>query len=243
MTVRSSLDRFGALLGVAVFSLSFVAEASAARPGTSALPNAQYGKTVSPDVVNSKTIYDDGDSTSDLYFSPPPTATGFQDYWYLVRGDIVSTTPPPPFNIETVSYFYRGIWNAVAGTVGVWDGGNLVTPVFVGDDNSITVGFNNVTLPTPLTIGSVGIGRFWVGVRHSYYVGSTAIECTTCRTVGLDNVGVNAPAVGFFMNAEANNVNITTATPFGLSRVPIIRAGITANANQVPVELMEFGVR
>lgn len=249
MSNRQLLGRSPAALTFALLAALFlVGVAGAAKPGKSArpgktvAPGAVVGETRAPNVVNSQTIYDDGDATSDLYFSPPPTTTGFQDFWFLVRGDIVSTTPPPPFDIETVSYYLRQVWNSSAGTVGVWSAGNLVTPFFVGDDDSITVGFNNVVLSTPLTIPAVGTGVFWLGAWHSYSVGSTAVECTTCRTVGLDDTGNNLPTAGYFISAEGPNLNITGATPFGLNRVPIIRAGITATANTVPVELLEFRV-
>jgi hypothetical protein len=250
MSVRPLLGRAGAMLGIGAFALVTLAvDVDAARPGKSSAPRSgQAARTLQPEAVNSRTIYGDGDATSDLYFSPAPVAgnTGFQDYWFLVRGDIVSTSPPPPFNIETVSYFYRQVWNATFGTVGVWTGGNLTTPVATGSDPTVSTGFNNFTLPTPLTIPAVGTGVFWLGVIHSYAIGSTAVECTSCRTVGLDDVGVNAASVGFFKSAEATpfpNPDITGPTAFGSNRVPIIRAGITANGNTVPVELMEFGVR
>lgn len=249
MLGRSPLGRTFAVLTIAAFTCFLLAGvAEAVKPGKAFDPNATVGQTVSPDVVNSKTIYDDGDASSDVYYSPPPVVgvTGYQDYWFLIRGDIVSTTPPPPFDIETVSYYYRQIWNSAAGTVAVWTPSNFGTPVFFGDDDSITVGFNNVTLTTPLTIPAVGTGVFWMGVAHSFFVGSTAAECTTCRTVGIDNVGVNGPNVGFYANRESggtgNNYDITTRTALGSSRVPIIRAGITATANSLPVELVEFGV-
>ena len=208
-------------------------------------PGAVVGQTPPPDVVNSKTIYDDGDGSSDIFYNAPPAiASGYQDWWYLVRGDIVSTTPPPPFDIETVSYYLRQIWNSSAGTVAVWSGANLTLPVFLGDDDSITTGFNNVTLTTPLTIPAVGTGVFWLGAINTFFVGSTATECTTCRVVGIDNVGANMPNNGFYITGEGSpgNQNITGATPLGSSRVPIIRAGMTATANTLPVELVEFGV-
>lgn len=241
---RNGGSRLIAVMTLAlIVGLGLVGMAGAAKPGKSVAPNAVVGQTVAPEVVNSQTIYDDGDSSSDIYYSPPPTiASGFQDFWFLVRGDIVSSTPPPPFDIETISYFYRQIWNSAAGTVGVWSGADLVTPVFVGDDNSITVGFNNVTLTTPLTVPAAGVGVFWMGVRHSFFVGSTATECTSCRTVGVDDTGNNMPGNGFFVTAEGPNSNITGAAALGGNRVPIIRAGITANSVTLPVELMEFSV-
>ena len=246
MLGRSPLGRSLAVLSIAALACFLLAGvAGAAKPGKVAHPGAVVGQTPSPDVVNSKTIYDDGDGSSDIFYNAPPAiASGYQDWWYLVRGDIVSTTPPPPFDIETVSYYLRQTWNSSAGTVAVWSGANLTLPVFLGDDDSITTGFNNVTLTTPLTIPAVGTGVFWLGAINTFPVGATAIECTTCRVVGIDNVGANMPNNGFYITGEGSpgNQNITGATPLGASRVPIIRAGITATANTLPVELVEFGV-
>lgn len=244
MIGRSPLGRTLAVITIAALACFLLAGvADAAKPGKVAHPDAVVGQTPPPDVVNSKTIYDDGDGSSDTFYNVPPVvASGWQDWWYLVRGDIVSTTPPPPFDIETVSYYLRQTWNATAGTVAVWSGANLVTPVFLGDDNTITTGFNNVTLLTPLTIPAVGTGVFWLGAIHTFPVASPAAECTTCRVVGIDNVGANMPNNGFYITGEGSNQNITGATAMGGSRVPIIRAGITATANSLPVELVEFGV-
>lgn len=241
MKLRLITAGFG-ILALASFGVAAQPEKLQSK-GVNSSSNSTGKRTLSPDVVVSKTIYDDGDATSDMFFNPPVVAAGFQDDWMLVRGD-VATISAAPFDIETVSYYYRGIWNATAGTVGVWAASNLVTPAFIGDDNTINVGWNNVTLTVPLTIAApgTGTGLFWMGVRNSFDVASPAGECTTCRVVGIDNVGVNAPNVGFYITAEGSNNNITTPTALGSSRVPLIRAGITAGSNTVPVELLEFGV-
>jgi hypothetical protein len=162
----------------------------------------------------------------------------------LVRGDVVSTTPAPPFDIETLSYYLRQFFSTW-GTVAVWQPSNLATPYFVGADSSLKIGWNNVTLTTPLTISSVGTERFWMGIAQSYDVSQPGWECTSCRVAGVDNVGVAAPIVGYSsdIDASGDSDNISTRVPLGASRVPLIRAGITATAVTVPVELLELGIQ
>jgi hypothetical protein len=202
------------------------------------------GMTPNPEVVMSKIIYDDGDATSDTFVTMPGIGTGgYVDNWLLVRGDINTVGSGLPFNIETLSYFLRQDWNSLAGTAGIWSPSDLTTPWFSGDDNTITTGFNNVTLTTPLTISTVGLARFWMGVINTYPAGAPGVECTTCRVAGVDNVGNAAPNVGFFTDRDATANNITTMTAIGSSRVPIVRAGVTATGVTVPVELLEFDVR
>ena len=113
--------------------------------------------------------------------------------WLLVRGDVNTVGSGLPFNIETLEYFFRQIWNSVAGTAGIWTPAGLAVPVFAGDDNTVTLGFNNVTLPVPVTISTVGTARFWMGVINTYPAASVGVECTTCRVAGVDTVGNAAP--------------------------------------------------
>ena len=168
---------------------------------------------------------------------------GYVDNWVIVRGDINTVGSGLPFDVETLSYFLRQDWNAIAGTAGIWAAGDLVTPHFAGDDNTIIApGFNNVTLPAPLTITTVGVARFWMGVINTFPAASPGLECTTCRVVGIDTVGNAAPTVGFFTDRDATADNITTMQPLTSNRVPIVRAGVNATGVTVPVELLEFGV-
>lgn len=205
---------------------------------------AHTGQTPNPDVVLSKIIYDDGDGTSDTFVTMPGIGTGgYTDNWLLVRGDINTVGSGLPFNIETLSYFLRQDWNSIAGTAGIWASGALAAPHFSGDDNTIVVGFNNVTLPVPLTITTVGLARFWMGVINTFPNAGVSVECTTCRVAGVDTTGNAAPNVGFFTDRDATGNNITVMTALGSSRVPIVRAGVTATGVTVPVELLEFDVK
>jgi len=243
MKLRLITAGFG-ILALASFGMAGQSE-KLQNTGVKQVSSATGKRTLSPDVVVSKTIYDDGDVTSDTFYNPPAVVgSGWQDYWMLVRGDVTTATAAP-FDIETLSYYLRDIWNTVNGTVAIWAESNLVTAYAYRNNPGvgIHIGWNNATLVTPLTIAApgTGIGKFWMGVWQSFPVSAPGAECGTCRVVGIDNVGVAAPNVGFYVTGEGGNSDITAATAMGSNRVPLIRAGITTTVT-VPVELLEFDV-
>ena len=192
-----------------------------------------------PEAVQSWTIFDDGDTTADTLVFPPGVETaGYQDHYLLVEGGVV-TASTFPFTIEQVQYYLENIYLSYA-SFGLWSAGNLNTPISSGNPGGIA-GWNTVVLAAPLQIAAAGFPAWWMGAENSYTVGNP-VPCTTCRQVGVDVGSDVVQGRGYYSDIDLLGWSVINPQPLAASQVPIIRAGITALNNTVPVELLEVNV-
>ncbi len=192
-------------------------------------------------VVNSYTIFDDGDATADTILFPPGSTTGtWQDHYFLIEGGVVSAATMP-FSVEEIQYYLENIWGSHA-TAALWSAAGLASPYAAGNFSGAAAGWNTLVLATPLQITASGFPQWWMGAWNSYTY-ATPAPCGSCRQVGVDT-GAGLPGVGrgYYSDQETAAGAITNAQPFASTEVPLIRAGITATSNTVPVELMEFSI-
>jgi hypothetical protein len=231
------------ILSVAL-ALAFVASLAIVATQSLAADRAHNSKKVTqpagpPEVVQSWTIFDDGDTTADMLVYPPGAATaGWQDHYLLVEGGVV-TASTYPFTIEQLQYYYENIYGSWA-TFGLWTPANLNT-YYSGGNPGGNVGWNTVVLSAPLQIAGPGFPGWWMGAENSYTVGNPA-PCSTCRQVGVDAGTDIVQGRGFYSDIDLLGFSAINPQPMAADQVPIIRAGITALNNTVPVELLEINV-
>lgn len=217
---------------VALASGSFAAD-RARHPNTVNQPASQ------PEVVNSWTIFDDGDMLADTIVFPPGVATsGWQDHYLLVEGGVV-TASTFPFTIEQLQYYYENIYSTWA-SFGIWTPFNL-NNFHSGGNPGGAAGWNTAILSVPLQINAAGFPGWWMGAENSYTVGNPA-PCSTCRQVGVDTGADIVQGRGYYSDIDLLGFSAINPVAMLPSQVPIIRAGITALSNTVPVELLELDV-
>lgn len=192
-----------------------------------------------PEAVQSWTVFDDGDATADMIVYPPGVATaGWQDHYLLVEGGVV-TASTFPFTIEQLQYYYENIYGSWA-TFGLWTPANLNT-YHSGGNPGGNVGWNTAVLSAPLQIAAAGFPRWWMGAENSYTVGNP-VPCSTCRQVGVDSGADIVAGRGYYSDIDLLGFLAINPQPMATNQVPIIRAGITALNNTVPVELLEVSI-
>lgn len=225
-------------------TVALIIGAVALATGTFAADRARHPNTVAdpaspPEVVNSWTIFDDGDALADTIVFPAGAATaGWQDHYLLVEGGVV-TASTFPFTIEQLQYYYENIYSTWA-TFGLWTPFNL-NSYHTGGNPGGNLGWNTVTLLAPLQINAAGFPGWWMGAENSYTVGNP-VPCSTCRQVGVDTGADIVQGRGYYSDIDLNGFSAIAPIAMLPSQVPIIRAGITALNNTVPVELLELGV-
>ncbi len=200
---------------------------------------ARAGSANPPEAVQSWTIFDDGDTAADTLVFPPGAATGgWQDHYLLIEGGVV-TASTFPFSIEQLQYYMENVYGSWA-TFGLWSAGNLNTRYSGGNPGGVA-GWNTAVLAAPLQIAAAGFPGWWMGAENSYTVGNPA-PCSTCRQVGVDTGSDIVPGRGYYSDIDLLGWSVINPQPLAASQAPIIRAGITALNNTVPVELLEVNV-
>ncbi len=220
-------------LGVGLLQAADTRNANTAAEGHPAAQNLE--------VVNSWTIYDDGNGTASGLVFPPGVATaGWQDHYLLISGGVV-TASTIPFSIEEVQYYMENIWGSHA-SMGIWTPAGLSSAYFAGGFSGGAAGWNTVVLSTPMVITQTGFPQWWMGAVNSYTVGVPA-PCATCRQVGIDSFSLGATGKGFYSDIDLLGFGVISPQPLSPFQIPIVRAGITATSNTVPVELIEFDIQ
>jgi hypothetical protein len=165
-------------------------------------------------------------------------------------------TGADPHSVASVSF--RVAQNYASGVVvSLWDpdgmGGatRLFQQYVSGIPNGATMTVTMFTAVAPLTMALTGqSGPFIAGVHNTYFTGmgcpSNSMLNGTCDGVAL-SAGTMDPGMGFHAFrvplSGMTSVPPTTMVPAGVAPIPGGNALFRVTGDNLPVELMEFGVR